>query len=141
MDCHQWIIFSRCWMLDKYICLTRKFKRVFFVFFLMGNYKTPNGFASAGSILLYHPSSGLSNKVQMNCNVSSFLSGPWFPMRKEGEWHFKRVFWDLCFCIHGGLSRPWHFLITCGNSFCLPLNLFISWTVFSGKLKKGTVFN
>ena len=28
LDCHQWIIFSRCWMLDKYICLTRKFKRV-----------------------------------------------------------------------------------------------------------------
>lgn len=36
---------------------------------LMGNYKTPSGLASAGSILLYHPLAGLSNKVQMNCNV------------------------------------------------------------------------
>lgn len=35
-------------MLDKYICLTRKLKMFFF---LMENYKTPNGFASAGSIL------------------------------------------------------------------------------------------
>ena len=51
----------------------------------MGNYKTPNGLASAGSILLYYPLPGLSNKVQMNCNVSSFLSGLRLPMRKEGE--------------------------------------------------------
>lgn len=36
----------------------------------MRNYKTPNGFASAGSILLYHLYPGLSNKVQMNCNAS-----------------------------------------------------------------------
>lgn len=43
--------------------------------FLMGNHKTPNVFASAGSILLHHPSLGLSNKVQMNCNVH-FSLGP-----------------------------------------------------------------
>ena len=77
-------------MLDKYICLTRKLSRcfgcflfcfvfcfcgfffflVFLFFFLMGNYKTPKVSASTESILLDRSYPRLSNKVQMNCNVS-----------------------------------------------------------------------
>lgn len=96
----SWVIFSRCWMLNKYICLPRKL-RIFYYYYLMGNCKTPNVFASTGCIPFNHPYPSLSNKIQMNCNVRQFLPGPWFPMRKEGEWHFKRAHCDLCFCIHG----------------------------------------